>query len=182
MAAKKNPLRVALLRGINVGKAKRVPMAELRALCEELGWTDVRTLLNSGNVVYAGGRGTPDTDAKRLAKALESSFGFEVPVTVLSADEVLAAVAANPFPDADDPSRLFVTALTGDAPSRLMPVADQDHAPEAFALVGRFAYAWCPDGALGGPLWPAVDRAVGPDGTTRNLRTMERLVTGLQEG
>ena len=101
---------IALLRGINVGKAKRVPMADLRTLLTELGYTDVATLLNSGNVVFRAAKGTPVKHAAEIAGAIATNLKVEVPVIVKSAPELAAIVSENPLADeASDHSRLMVT-------------------------------------------------------------------------
>jgi uncharacterized protein (DUF1697 family) len=87
---------IALLRGINVGRAKRVPMADLRALFEEMGHTEVRTLLNSGNVVFKA----PRADARKLSATIQSGiarqFAFSASVTVLTAADLDKIIAENP--------------------------------------------------------------------------------------
>ncbi len=88
---------VALLRGVNIGKAKRVPMAEFRKLLAALGHTDVATLLNSGNAVFRSKSGAPDRIASDIAAAISSKLQVEVPVIVKSAKEFAAIVAGNPF-------------------------------------------------------------------------------------
>ena len=106
---------IALLRGINVGKAKRIAMADLRALLEGLGHTDVATLLNSGNVVFKVARkGAPRKLAADISAAIAMRLGIEVPVIVVSATELALIVRENPFALADDPSRLLV-AFVADA-------------------------------------------------------------------
>ena len=103
---------VALLRGINVGTAKRVAMSELRALVEELGYSDVRTLLNSGNVVFTAAKAEPREAALRIKKALEGKLGVSARVTVISDEELADVVAGNPLGKvADNPSRLLVGIL-----------------------------------------------------------------------
>jgi uncharacterized protein (DUF1697 family) len=100
---------IALLRGINVGKAKRLAMADLRALCAELGYTDVRTLLNSGNVVFRTTWDDMGAIAGKLAAALADRFGFPVPVVVLDAEELDTVIAENTLlRPHDDPSRFLV--------------------------------------------------------------------------
>src|SRR5262245_6634487 len=107
---------VALLRGINVGRAKRIAMADLRTLVEGLGYTDVRTLLNSGNVVFTI-RGTPKSEpGPRIEKALESKLGITSRVTVLTAAEVEAIIEENPLVRvAKDHSRLLIAVLNDPA-------------------------------------------------------------------
>src|SRR5207247_1514794 len=87
--------QVALIRGINVGRAKRVAMADLRVLVEGLGYGDVRTLLNSGNVVFTTPRAAPGNAAARIEKALATELGVSARVTVLTAKELADAVSAN---------------------------------------------------------------------------------------
>ena len=137
---------VALIRGINVGHAKRVAMADLRALVEGLGYGDVRTLLNSGNVLFTALGVAPGDAAAHIERALEERLGVSARVTVLSAAELAAAVADNPLLEvADNPSRLMVAVLANPADrTRLEPLLAQDWAPEALALGARVAYLWCP--------------------------------------
>ena len=98
----------ALLRGINVGRAKRVAMADLRAIIEGLGCRDVRTLLNSGNVVFSSS-GAAGEIAARIERALVSRLGVESRVTVLTARELETVVADQPFGAVvTNPSRLMV--------------------------------------------------------------------------
>ena len=89
--------RVALLRGINVGTAKRIAMADLRQVFEDLGYRDVRTLLNSGNVVFTVDKESGDADGARLEKVIADRFGVSARVIVLNRKEVAAAVEENPL-------------------------------------------------------------------------------------
>ena len=120
------PTFVALLRGINnIGKGKRVPMAELRALLSGLGYTGVATVLNSGNAVFRASGGTPAKHSAIIAAAIFTQLKFEVPVIVKSASELAAIFSQNPIKaGADEHSRFLVafvqdtTALSSLAPSR----------------------------------------------------------------
>ena len=102
---------IALLRGINVGRAKRVGMAELRITAESLGWAQVRTLLNSGNLVFAAP--PADDHARRLEAALAAQLDLKSRVTVLTAEALDAVMADNPFHEqaAVGPSRMLTTLL-----------------------------------------------------------------------
>jgi uncharacterized protein (DUF1697 family) len=169
--------QVALLRGVNVGSAKRVAMADLRALVEGLGYSGVRTLLNSGNVVYDAPGVAPAKAAARIEKALAADLGVSSRIVALSAAELDAALAVDPLAAvADNPSRLLV-AVPADARARtaLEPLAEQDWAPEAFALGARLAYLWCPDGVIASKLSAAVGRLLGDAVTSRNWTTMVKL-------
>lgn len=172
------PLRyVALLRGINIGKAKRVAMADLRALVEDLGYLEVRTLLNSGNVVFTVPSKPTADIAPRLKKALVERTGVSASVVVLSGAEVAAILAENPFgPVADDPSRLLVCVLADSADrAKVKALAKQDWGNERLAVGDRVAYIWCADGILAGKLFTAVDRLLGDRVTARNWATMTKL-------
>jgi len=174
---------VALLRGINVGKAKRVAMDDLRALVEDLGYSDVRTLLNSGNVVFGAPGDGPGAAADRIREAMAARLGITSRVVVLAADEVAAVVAENPLvAAASNPSRLLVAVLADPADrAHLLPLAQRDWSPEALALGGRVAYLWCPPGIAVSRLSEAVGRALGDAVTSRNWATMTRLAELVQK-
>ncbi len=140
---------IALLRGINVGKAKRIAMADLRALLEDLGYTDVGTLLNSGNVVFKAGKGVPKKLAADISAAIATHLGIEVPVIVVSAKELALIVRENPFASADDPSRLLV-AFVADVGMLSAMSAIEPHvvAPEQFHVGTHAAYLHCASGIL----------------------------------
>jgi uncharacterized protein (DUF1697 family) len=169
--------QVALLRGINVGRAKRVAMAELRALLADLGFGEVRTLLNSGNVVYEAPGVTPSQASARIEQGIAERLGVTARVTVLSAVELAELVAENPLLDvAHDHSRLLAAVLFEAAQrARLLPLLERDWAPEQLALGRRVAYLWCPDGLLASKLPEAVGRLLGDAVTTRNWATMTKL-------
>lgn len=170
--------QIALLRGINVGKARRIAMAELRALLSREGYQDVRTLLNTGNIVFTPPRGSRGDHAGRIATIIAAGLGISVPVTVLGAAELAEALAVNPLAAvADNPSRLLVAVLNDPASRKvLMPLTRQAWAPEALALGRRVAYVWCSNGISASALFVAVDRLLKDGITSRNWTTMERLL------
>jgi uncharacterized protein (DUF1697 family) len=168
---------IALIRGINIGRAKRVAMADLRALVTDLGYCDVRTLLNSGNVVFTI-PGTARGDAgARIEQAMTKRLGVSARVIVLTDAELATAITGNPLREiADDPSRLLVTVLTNPTDrAKLKPLTRQDWAPEALAIGARVAYLWCPRGMLKSGVATAVGRVLGDAATTRNWATMTKL-------
>jgi uncharacterized protein (DUF1697 family) len=171
------PRFVALLRGINVGKAKRVPMAELRALLVELGCQQVQTLLNSGNAVFqAAGRSAP-AHAQAISAALLARLALEVPVIVKAAAQLDAIVSENPFADtAHDPSQLLV-AFTQDAQSlaALQPIAALVAPPEGFVVGAHAAYLHCANGILASRAGEALLGKLGKPATTRNWATTLKL-------
>jgi uncharacterized protein (DUF1697 family) len=169
---------IALLRGINVGGRSKVPMAELRDLCTALGWRDVRTYINSGNVVFEALPKGPALEAA-LEKALKEAFGFAPPVIVRTASQVKALAAANPFPEASEaePNRVLV-GVSKEKPKVGAAEAIQAKAAagEKVAEAGGVLWFHYPQGVGTSKLTPAlIDRAAGSPLTARNWRTMLKL-------
>jgi uncharacterized protein (DUF1697 family) len=175
--------RVALIRGINVGKAKRVAMADLRALLEDLGYLDVRTLLNSGNVVFTVPARSRGAAGPRIEEGMATRLGVPAKVVVLTAAELAAVVAENPLLDvAADPSRLLVSVLSRPEDRvRLEPLLQQDWVPEALAVGSRAAYLWCAGGILDSRMVTLVNRALGDATTARNWATIKKLQALVEE-
>ncbi len=169
----------ALLRGINVGGNKKVPMAGLREVMAELGWQDVRTYVNSGNAVFGAGRRDTGELAAELEAAIAARFGFTVSCLVRTSGELRAAVDACPYPAADiDPAKLLVLFL-GRAPDRgrLAAVDAAAYAPDEFRVGERELYCWFPDGMGRSKLPGALETACrGTTVTGRNWRTVTRLL------
>lgn len=168
---------VALLRGVNVGRAGRLAMADLRALVEDLGYSDVRTLLNSGNVAFTAPGADPVKAAALIEKALTSKLGAPVRVVVVTARELCAVADENPLLDlADDPSRLLVAFLVRPEDATLLaPLLLQDWSPEALGVGEHAVYLWCPAGVAASRVAQAVARAVGDGVTMRNWSTVVKL-------
>lgn len=170
--------QIALFRGINVGKAKRIAMADLRTMFETLGFTNVRTLLNSGNVVFEAGRSSALSNAKRIGEALIHATGVSANVLVLTASELDAAAVGNPFLDRmDDPSRMLVGFMIAGADrSPLQALVDNAAADEYVALGADALYLWCPNGILDSTF---ASKLVGPKFrdlvTSRNWSTVCKL-------
>ncbi|MGX9884369.1 DUF1697 domain-containing protein [Streptomyces sp. NPDC002276] len=171
----------ALLRGINVGGNKKLPMAELRTLLEGLGHDDVRTYLQSGQAVFTSGHGDEESLAAELAAAIEERFGFPVDVVVRD-HAYLKAIADNcPFPAAElEAKQLHVTYYS-------VPVAEDRFAefdqsaflPEEFRLGDRALYLYVPDGLGRSRLAVELARPrlnKGLIATTRNWNTVLKLV------
>jgi uncharacterized protein (DUF1697 family) len=174
---------VALLRGINLGRARQVGMPRLKELLEDRGYADVRTHLRSGNVLLDSE--LPEAEvAADLAGAIEDEFGFAVPVVVRTGRELAAVVAGDPFAGvATDPARYLVTfmseATDPDRVAALPPV----EGPGDYRVEGRELYLWLPDGIQRTPLaswkWDAL---LSSPGTTRNWNTVTRLAALAGDG
>lgn len=171
------PAFVALLRGVNVGKANRVPMADLRALLIELGYTNVRTLLNSGNAVFRASEGTPNKLAADISNAIASKLNLEVPVIVKSAKELSAIVTGNSLADAaQDHSRLLVAFVQDPKALPALAVVERLVVPPEKFLVGKAAaYLHCPNGILESKAGSALLGKAGRAATTRNWATVLKL-------
>lgn len=167
---------VALLRGVNLGGKRKLPMADLRTLLGGLGLTDVRTHLNSGNAVF-----TADTEASVLEEMITAAIAAEremhVPCVVRTGEELRTVVAENPFEGiATDGSRLmahFLSAAPAPEPLAAHPLREIDPTAE---LGDRVVYQWCPDGLMEAPaIGPFVEKHLGVLFTTRNWNTVSRL-------
>lgn len=160
---------VALLRGINVGTSKRIPMPALRAMFERLGATEVETYLQSGNVVFAG-----SLNSSVIEAAIAEEFEVAPRVLVLSASQLRRAAAQNPLVEgADDLSRLFVTFVDA-VPASIEPPAGI--APEVVAIGEHAVYQWSPGGMGTSKIPPRFTKSLGPTATARNWRTVQALI------
>jgi uncharacterized protein (DUF1697 family) len=169
---------VALLRGINVGRNKRISMAQLRELLAELGYTDVTTYLQSGNAVVTSPQAATDV-AGTIENGIAQSLGMTVKVVVRSGEELAATVAADPLGKvATDPAKYLVGFMSDTPAAHLARGLDgQEFAPDLFGLAGRELYLWCPNGVRDSPLsridW---DRRLGVTVTMRNWNTVTKLL------
>lgn len=175
--------RLALLRGINVGGHKRLPMATLRALATELGWSDVATYIQSGNLLFRAAG-----DARRLERALEAAIaerlGFAAPVIVRPAKTWLGFADGGPFPDAEHqrPSRLHVgVAQRTFARNLASALAAAARNGERVAVRGQALWIDSPAGIARSKLTPAVlDRAAGSTVTLRNWKSVQAIAERLR--
>jgi uncharacterized protein (DUF1697 family) len=172
------PQFIALLRGINVGKAKRIPMAELRVLLGELGFTGVATLLNSGNAVFHAATGTPARHAEAIAAAIASKMKFEVPVIVKSAKELATIVSGNTLADAATNPSHFLVVFVQEAKAlpALEFIVPMVKPPEQFAIGTHAAYLHCAAGILDSKAGEALLSKAGKSATTRNWATVLKLL------
>ncbi len=171
------PAFVALLRGVNVGKAKRVPMAEFRSVLSGQGYTGVETVLNSGNAVFRAAAGTPARHAARIAAALSGQLGVDVPVVVKSAKELAAIVAENPIGAGEVDASRFLVAFVQDhqALAGLAAIQSLVVPPEQFAVGRHAAYLLCASGILESNAGAALLGKAGRAATTRNWATTLKL-------
>ena len=173
---------IALLRGINVGGHNRLKMAALRSDLEGLGLRNVRTYIQSGNVVFqydAGEIGAEECGdlAERIASTIDEEHGFRPRTLVFPADRLVRAMAENPFPEAEaEPKRLHLYFLA-DQPTQPDESAIEESAAttERWELRGDVFYLHAPDGIGRSKLARSVERYLGVQATARNWRTVAKL-------
>jgi uncharacterized protein (DUF1697 family) len=169
---------VALLQGINVGRNRRIAMADLKALVEGLGYDDVKTHLNSGNVVFTAGDRANAALARDIEDAIRERLGLDVPVVVRSGAELARIVANNPFHEAAaDHTTLHVAFLGAEPdPERVAALAEVDRGDDDYRVIGADAYLFYPHKLTGATFMPAgLGKALGVVATSRNWRTVTRL-------
>jgi uncharacterized protein (DUF1697 family) len=176
---------IALLRGINVGGHKLIAMSDLSEMLESLKFTGVKTLLQSGNVVFQSGKQTGSALERLLEKETEKRLKASVRILVRDANEWKAIVARNPFAKEakSDPSHLLVMCLK-DAPDAKSVKALQAtiKGPEVVRADGRQLYLVYPAGIGTSKLTNAViEKKLGTQGTARNWNTVLKVVELIQE-
>lgn len=169
---------IALLRGINVGGNKRVPMSDLRALCNELGWSNAQTYIQSGNLIFSAS-GKSAALETQLQNAIENYFGFLVPVIIRAATDWPAYVKNNPFLDIckKDP-HLVMLCLSKAAPKSeaLNELRERATSGERIEHIGDALWIYFAGGVARSKLSPALlDRLVGSSVTARNWLTVLKL-------
>jgi len=171
---------IALLRAVNVGGNRSLPMADLRAMLADLRCENPRTLLQSGNAVFgADAKISAATLEKKLEAEAQKRFGFPVAFMLRTAAQWDTIIANNPFADAakKDPGRLVVMAFKG-APGTAAVAALREtcKGPEVIGVIGRDAYIIYPDGQGNSKLTNAlIERKLGVAGTARNWNTVMKL-------
>jgi uncharacterized protein (DUF1697 family) len=180
------PTQIALLRGINLGAHNRVPMGELRAHLAELGYRDVRTLLQSGNVVL-GADVPPERLAADIERVLAERFGVRSPAVVRTREQLAAVVALDPLRAVVENDKLYQVSFLAAEPAAVAieRLTAADLGDERFVHVGREIYAWHPDGIHSSPLARMLsDKRLGVVATARNWSTTVKLLelAGEHEG
>jgi uncharacterized protein (DUF1697 family) len=174
----------ALLRGINVGGNKKVAMSELRALLGDLGYTDVATLLQSGNAVFTSPGKKPAELASAIADGITDRFGLTVSVLIRTGAELASAIRGTPLPgEPENPSRFFVAFLSAQPDAaKVSAISSESFGSDRLWVTGREAYLWCPNGAADTKLTHAfLEKRLGVVATARNWNTVTKL-TALTEG
>jgi uncharacterized protein (DUF1697 family) len=174
---------IVLLRGINIGPHNRVAMPKLRAALTEAGFDEVRTYVQSGNIVLES-RKAAATVAKECRQVIAEEFGLEIDVVTRTRDELAEIVRRNPLGDvATEPKRYQVTFLSEEAdPKVIERLAGAAAAEERMEAGGREIYAWHPDGVARSKLWSGLaGKGLGVTATSRNWTTVQALLAMADE-
>jgi len=175
MASPPRSTHVAWLRGINVGGKNKLPMADLVRIFTAAGGQDVRTYIQSGNVVFAASPQLTERIAGAVARAIEAKFGLKVPVVLRGSDELRSLAARNPFLKQGVAPESLHVAFLADAPDRSRAASlDPERSPgDAFVLRGREIYLHLPNGVARTKLTNAwFDSRLATTSTIRNWRTV----------
>ncbi len=173
--------QVVLLRGINLGPNNRIAMPALREALAADGFENVRTYVQSGNVVLDAGGG-PEAVADRCRALISEHFSLDIQVVARTRDELASVVARNPLAEvATEPKRYQVSFLSAEPPPELIErLSGLAAEPERLAVAGREIYAWHPEGVARSKLWNtlASKGGLGKDitATARNWTTVTTLL------
>ena len=170
---------LVLPRGINVGTRNRVPMAEPRSKLAVAGYSDVATVLQSGNVIVSAESDRPDVVADTMQRLLSDEFDVNVPCLVRTAKQVRGVLERNPLREVvSDPSRYLVNFLAEEPdPNVGAALVAEDHSPQAIAIEGTEAYVWTPDGVKAMTVsYAYLEKRFGIVATARNWNTLEKTV------
>jgi uncharacterized protein (DUF1697 family) len=173
------PIYVAMLRGINVGGNKIIKMDKLRSCLEALGLEQVKTYIQSGNVVFKTAKISPVSLSKKIENRILADFGFSVSVISRSADEIANTIADNPFLNQPgiDPEKFHVAFLS-EAPTAadLKKLSELTLAPDRSHCRSKEVYFYFPNGVSGSSLWKhPLDRVLAVEATMRNWKTVNTL-------
>jgi uncharacterized protein (DUF1697 family) len=164
------------LRGVNLGPNNKISMPALRQMAEDLGYTDVATYINSGNLIISSPKKAAAVE-REISKAIKDTFGRSIDVAVRTPAQLKKIVAENPYPDGN-PSQVTVAFLTKapakDAKDKVAAVA-KDYEPFMFA--GQEVYVHYSQGIGRSKLAERFSDIIGVSSTVRNIRTIEKVVT-----
>jgi uncharacterized protein (DUF1697 family) len=169
---------IVLLRGINIGSRNRISMPELREALEDAGFKDVRTHLQSGNVVLES-TAKPESVARKCEKVISERFKLEIPVVVRTRAELAGVVKRNPLAKvATDPKRYQVSFLSARPSANVVrELKDAAADSEQVVAIGREVYAWHPRTIARSKLWTKLaGKGLGVTATSRNWATVEALL------
>ena len=182
------PKYVSILRGINVSGRKKILMADLKVLCEKIGFTNVKTYIQSGNVAFDIDdknkklKGQSDKElAEKIVQAISKQYDFDVPVIVMPSEEMQSTIETNPFLIRNkeiDPKKLYVTFLADEPDSdKLDKLNEIEYPPDEFEVIGKKIFVYCPEKYGETKLSNGFfERKLKLAATTRNWRTVNKII------
>jgi uncharacterized protein (DUF1697 family) len=181
---------ISILRGINVGGAKKILMNDLKEIYEGLGFREVITYIQSGNVIFQSGDFiSNELAAETIRNAIFKKYGYEVPVLMRTVEEMQNTLKNNPFPKNknNNPEKMHVT-LLAELPEQqqLEKIRKYDYSPDRFEIIGKDVFLYCPNGYGTTKLSNSFfESRLKVSATTRNWKTVNALVeiaTGQPQG
>ncbi|AEL28542.1 DUF1697 domain-containing protein [Cyclobacterium marinum] len=172
--------KIAILRGINVGGKRKILMVDLKSLFEDLGYKEISTYIQSGNVIFKSAEKADELKiANSIEKAIEEKFGFEVPVIVRTAENLQKTLSNNPFSkgDQEDIAPLHITFLAQEpAEENLIKIKVLDFSPDKFKIEGKDVFIYCEGKYHQSKLTNNFfESKLKVKATTRNLKTVRKL-------
>ena len=173
---------VSILRGINVSGLKKIKMADLKRLYEQLGFENVLTYIQSGNVIFESPSGNKATIKNNIETAIKEAYNFDVPVKIKTGLEIQNIIKTCPFKDLDiekDGTKVLVTFLYSNPPSTVViNIKKYVVTPEVLIVKGTEVYLYCPNGYGKSKLSNTyIEKKLGVVATTRNWKTVLKLDT-----
>ncbi len=172
---------IAILRGINVGGKKPIKMLVLKELCEALGFKNVQTYIQSGNVIFKYKKENTKTIATVLSKKITEIFNFEVPVLILTEKEIINVVNQNPFlKDKTKEEYFFHVTFLEELPleDKILDIQKNSFAPDEFLIKDKAVYLYCPNSYSSSKLSNTfLENKLKVTATTRNWKTVNELLT-----
>lgn len=168
---------IALFRGINVGGHNKLLMKDLRSLMKDLGFQKVDSYIQTGNVVFETEKEVKDQLSESISSSVEANHGFRPEVLVLDREELLEAIAANPYPEADEQPRSVHLMFLASTPTKpdLDYLDELKKESESYKLMERVFYLHAPDGIGRSRLAGNIDKGLGVSTTGRNWRTVKKI-------
>lgn len=171
---------ISILRGINVGGNRKILMADLKAMYEDLGFTNVSTYIQSGNVIFNTSNTNPRKLEDKIKNSIADKFGFDVPVIIRSIEEMKQVVSENPFLNNAyfDPKKLYVTFLSASIDSvHENNIIPQDYLPDQFKILGQHIYVYYAEKISSSKLIQSLfEKQYKVTATTRNWNSVNKLV------
>jgi uncharacterized protein (DUF1697 family) len=174
------PTYISILRGINVGGHNKIRMDDLKMICEGLGFKEIRTYIQSGNVIFKTDKPhSASALSAQIEQAIKEKYAFQVPVIIRTSDEIHSILSSNPFLNEPgiDRDKLHVTFLEEEPSSaNITKITPYDFPPDRFSVIGKEVYLYCPKGYGNTKLSNTFfEKNLQAKATTRNWRTILKL-------